>query len=127
MIDDKLIDNKLIDKGKIIIAILIIAAAVALYYQFSELMQLARVGIIIVGAALAIGLILTTETGQSAWSFIKGANVERQKVVWPTRPEAMQVTLFVIILVIIIGLVMWAFDALSFYTIYDVILRVRGT
>ena len=117
----------MIDKIKIIVAILIIVSAVAIYYQFSDLMQLGRIGIVIVGVALAIGLILTTETGQSAWSFIKGANVERQKVVWPARQEAMQVTLFVIILVIIIGLVMWAFDTLSFYTIYDVILRVRGT
>ncbi len=89
-------------------------------------MQLARVGIVVVSVAVAVGLVLTTEMGQSAWSFIKGANVERQKVVWPARQEAMQVTLFVIILVIIIGLVMWAFDALSFYVIYDVFLGVRG-
>ncbi len=114
------------DKVKIIVAVLIVVATVVVYYQFSELLQLARVGIIIVGTVLAVGLILTTEMGQSSWSFIKGANVERQKVVWPSRQEAMQVTLFVIILVIIIGLVMWAFDALSFYTIYDVILRVRS-
>lgn len=117
----------MIDKVKIIVAILIIVAAIAVYYQFGELLQLARIGIVIVGVVLAVGLILTTEMGQSTWSFIKGANVERQKVVWPTRQEAMQVTLFVIILVIIIGLVMWAFDALSFYMIYDVFLRVRGT
>ncbi len=101
-------------------------ASVAIYYQFGDLMQLGRVGIVVVGVVLATGLVLTTETGQTAWAFIKGANVERQKVVWPTKPEAMQVTLFVIILVIIIGLMMWGFDALSFYTIYDVILRVRG-
>jgi preprotein translocase subunit SecE len=115
------------DKVKIIIAVLIVVASVAIYYQFGDLMQLARIGIVIVGVVLAAGLTLTTEMGQSAWSFLKGANIERQKVVWPARQEAMQVTLFVIVLVIIIGLMMWAFDALSFYTIYDVILRVRGT
>lgn len=102
-------------------------SAVVIYYQFSELIQLGRVGIVIAGVVLATGLIMTTEMGQSVWAFTKGANIERQRVVWPTRQEAMQVTLLVIILVIIIGLVMWAFDALSFYTIYDVILRVRGT
>ena len=117
----------MIDKLKIIGAILIVVAAIVLYYHFEDMLQLARVGIVIAGVVLAGGLILTTETGQSAWSFIKGANIERQKVVWPSRQEALQVTLFVIILVIIIGLMMWAFDALSFYAIYDVILRVRGT
>jgi len=115
-----------IDNVKIIGAAAIIAAAVAMYYQFEDLLQLGRVGIVIAGVVLATALVLTTQMGQDAWQFIKGANVERQKVVWPSRQEALQVTLFVIVLVILIGLMMWAFDALSFYTIYDVILRVRG-
>ena len=117
----------MIDKVKIVAALLVVAAAVALYYYFEDLIQLGRVGIVVAGVIAAAGLVLTTEAGQNAWSFIKGANIERQKVVWPSRQEALQVTLFVIILVIIIGLMMWAFDALSFYAIYDVILRVRGT
>ena len=116
----------MIDKVKIVAALLLIVASVALYYYFEDLLQLGRVGIVVAGVIAAAGLVLTTESGQNAWTFIKGANVERQKVVWPSRQEAMQVTLFVIILVIIIGLMMWAFDALSFYAIYDVILRVRG-
>ena len=116
----------MIDKIKIIIAALIVLAAVAVWYQFSDLMQLARIGVIIVGVVLATALVLTTQSGQDAWAFIKGANIERQKVVWPTRPEALQVTLMVIVLVIILGLMMWAFDALSFYAIYDIVLRVRG-
>ncbi len=117
----------MIDKVKIIVAILSVVLAVVVYYQFSDLMQLGRVGIVIAGVAVAVGLMMTTEMGHSTWSFIKGANIERQKVIWPTRPEAVQVTMFVIVLVIIIGLVMWVFDALSFYMIYDVFLRVRGT
>lgn len=116
----------MIDKIKIIAAVLIILAAVAVYYQFSDMIQLGRIGIVVAGVILATGLVLTTATGQDAWAFIKGANIERQKVVWPTRPEALQVTLMVIILVIILGLMMWGFDALSFYGIYDVVLRVRS-
>ena len=34
-------------------------------------------------------------------------------------------TMLLWIVVIILGLVMWGFDALSFYAIYDLILRVR--
>ncbi len=116
----------MIDKIKIIVAVLTILAAVAVYYQFSDMIQLGRIGIVVAGVILATGLVLTTATGQDAWIFIKGANIERQKVVWPTRPEALQVTLMVIVLVIILGLMMWAFDALSFYAIYDAVLRVRG-
>ena len=67
---------------------------------------------------------LTTQTGQSSWAFIKGANIERQKVVWPTRREAMQVTLMVIVLTIILGLLMWIFDSFAVLGIYDLILGV---
>ncbi len=117
----------MIDKIKLIAAILIVGASIFFYYQFSDLMQLARVGVVLVGIVMATALALTTSTGQTAWTFIKGANVERQKVVWPTRREAMQVTLMVIVLTIFLGLLMWAFDSLSFYAIYDLVLRVRGS
>lgn len=117
----------MIDKLKIIAALLVIAAAVACYYYFEDLIQIGRVGIVVVGAVIAAGIAFTSEPGQHAWSFMKSANIERQKVVWPSRQEALQVTLMVIVLVIILGLLMWVFDAISFYAIYDIILRVRGT
>jgi len=115
-----------IDRIKLIAAAAIIVAGIAAYYQFNDLMQLARVGIVVVGVIVAAGLALTSTTGQAAWAFIKGANVERQKVIWPTRKEAMQVTIMVILLTILLGLMMWLFDSLSFYAIYDLILRVRS-
>ncbi|NKB75521.1 MAG: preprotein translocase subunit SecE [Gammaproteobacteria bacterium] len=116
----------MIDKIKLVAAILIIVVSIFAYYRFADVMQLARIGIIIAGVAAGAGVMLTTATGQSAFAFIKGANVERQKVVWPTRREAMQVTIMVIVLTIILGLLMWLFDSLSFYGIYDLVLRVRG-
>lgn len=116
----------MIDKIKLLAAILIIIASIFAYYQMDGVMQLARIGVVLVGVIAGAGLMLTTETGHSTLSFVKGANVERQKVVWPTRREAMQVTLMVIVLTIILGLMMWMFDSLSFYAIYDLILRVRG-
>jgi preprotein translocase subunit SecE len=116
-----------IDKVKIVAAALLVAASVAGYYYFEDLIHIGRVGIVVGGVLLAAVLVFTTEVGHSAWSFMRSANVERQKVVWPARQEALQVTLMVIVLVIILGLLMWVFDAISFYAIYDVILRVRGT
>jgi len=116
----------MIDKIKLIAAAAVLLAAVTAYYQWSNLMQLARVSIVVVGVMIAAGLALTSMTGQSALAFIKGANIERQKVVWPVRKEAIQVTIMVIILTILLGLMMWLFDSLSFYAIYDLILNVRS-
>ncbi|MXZ81164.1 MAG: preprotein translocase subunit SecE [Gammaproteobacteria bacterium] len=112
------------DNVKIVAAVLVIAASIGAYYYLADLIQIGRVAIVVAASAVAVGLALTTQTGQSAWSFMKEANVERQKVVWPGRQEALQVTLMVLVLVVILGLLMWLFDALSFYVIYDLILKV---
>ncbi|MCY4050261.1 MAG: preprotein translocase subunit SecE [Gammaproteobacteria bacterium] len=112
------------DNIKIVAAVLVIVASIGAYYYLADLIQIGRVAIVVVASVVAIGLALTTEVGQSAWSFMKEANVERQKVVWPGRQEALQVTIMVLILVVILGLMMWMFDALSFWAIYDLILKV---
>ena len=114
----------MVDRIKLLAAILIVCLSIFAYYYFSDFMQLARVGVVIAGLVVGGVLILTTATGQSSWAFIKGADLERRKVVWPTRREAMQVTLLVVVLTIILGLMMWAFDSLSFIAIYDLILGV---
>lgn len=114
-----------IDKIKLILAGLVIVAAVAIYYQFSDWLQVVRVGVMLSGVVLAVGIVMTTVVGQAAATFVKGANIERQKVVWPSRPEAMQVTGLVIVMVILFGLYLWLLDTLSFYGIYNLILGLK--
>lgn len=81
----------------------------------------------LVGVILAAAVAMTTEVGQATVLFAKGANAERQKVVWPSRREAMQVTGLVIIMVIIFGLYLWLLDSLSFYGIYDIVLGLKNS
>ena len=98
----------------------------ALYYQFSDWLQVARVGAVIVGVVAAGFVAMTTEAGRAAMVFAKGANIERQKMVWPARREAMQVTGLVLVMVILFGLYLWLLDSLSFYGIYDLLLGLKG-
>ncbi len=112
------------DKLILFVAALVVAASVYLYYYLEELIQVARVGIVIAGMLVAAAIAYTSDAGKTAWAFAKGANVERQKVVWPNRREAMMVTLMVIILVIIIGLFIALVDKILFETIYNLILGV---
>ncbi|MGI9309935.1 MAG: preprotein translocase subunit SecE [bacterium] len=111
---------------KLILAALIVAAAVAIYYQFSDWLQVARVGVVLLGVAVAAAIALTTESGRATMVFAKGANVERQKMVWPGRREAMQVTGLVVLMVIVFGLYLWLLDSLSFYGIYNLVLGLRS-
>ena len=81
-------------------------------------------GVVLGGVVLAALVALTTESGRAAVVFARGANIERQKMVWPNRREAMQVTGIVVLMVIVFGLYLWLLDSLSFFGIYDVILGV---
>ena len=45
------------------------------------------------------------------WDLAKEARVEIRKVVWPTRQETTQTTLIVVVMVIFVGLILWALDS----------------
>ena len=113
------------DKITLIIAALVVAASVFLYYYFPDLIQVGRVGIVLLGVVIALFIAYQSDIGKSAWVFAKGANVERQKVVWPTRREAMVVTGLVFLLVIIIGAAIALVDKALFEIIYNLILGVK--
>ncbi|MGI9318685.1 MAG: preprotein translocase subunit SecE [bacterium] len=112
------------DKLTLIFAALVVVASVVLYYVLENQIQLVRVAVILAGVGLATIVAYSSDTGKAAWAFAKGANIERQKVVWPNRREAAMVTLMVIILVIIIGLFIALVDKILFETIYDFVLGV---
>ena len=51
-----------------------------------------------------------SETGAAFFRFLKEADIERRKVVWPTHQEALQTSLMVIVVTIIISLFLAAVD-----------------
>ncbi len=61
---------------------------------------------------ISAGLLSMTAQGKSVLAFAKEANIEMQKVVWPTRQETMQTTMIVMIMVGIAGFVLWGLDSL---------------
>jgi len=81
----------------------VIGGVVGNLYFEDELTTVLRVLILFGGILLGALIAATTEKGRSFFSFVKSANIERQKIVWPTRNETLQTTLIVIVVVIIIG------------------------
>jgi preprotein translocase subunit SecE len=53
---------------------------------------------------------LQSQSGKAAWAFVRDARTEVRKVVWPTRKETAQTTLFVIVAVIFMGVCLWLLD-----------------
>ena len=62
-------------------------------------------------AAVAIGVALQTVRGKAGWDLAKEARVEVRKVIWPTKQETAQTTLIVVVVVLIVGLFLWALDS----------------
>jgi preprotein translocase subunit SecE len=67
------------------------------------------VGLIAV-AVIASFIAAQSDSGAAFFRFLKESDIERRKVVWPTHQEALQTSLMVIVVVIIISLFLAGVD-----------------
>lgn len=121
----------MIDKLKLAIAAAILVGGVVAYYQLPSWMGpdvsiLLRVGIALVAIVVALGVAATSQYGMALIDFSKGSRVELRKMVWPTRPETVQTTAIVLVLVVLVALFLWLIDAAVFEVIYDWLLGVES-
>jgi preprotein translocase subunit SecE len=101
-----------LDIVKWILAIAFLAAAVVGNYMYANEPLLYRVLGVVVLMLVSAGIASITSQGKTFLQFLKEANVERRKVVWPTRPETTQTTMIVVVVVILMSLVLWGVDSL---------------
>lgn len=102
--------NTRLDTVKLVVALLIVVGVIAAFYIFAEHSLLLRVLGLVGGAGLAAAIAMQTEKGRQIWGFFQDSQIEVRKVVWPTRDETLQTTLWVIVVVIVIALFMWGLD-----------------
>ena len=114
----------MVDNLKLIAAVVVIIAGIAVFYAFSDMSALLRALIVVVSVVVAGGIALTSTPGKNAWQFTIGTRAEIRKVIWPSRRETMQSTLVVILMVLVVGIYLWLLDALSFWAIYDLVLGI---
>ncbi len=98
------------DRIKLSLAMLILAGGVGGYYYLAAKPDSIRVAIVLVCAIAGALVALQTALGRAVWEFAKGSRAELRKVVWPTRKEAVQVTLVVIAMVLTTALFLWVVD-----------------
>ena len=101
-----------LDIVKWILAIAFLAAAVVGNYVYANEPLLYRVLGVVLLMLVGAGFALTSSKGKAFLQLLKEANIERRKVVWPTRPETTQTTLIVVVVVILMSLVLWGVDSL---------------
>jgi preprotein translocase subunit SecE len=92
------------------------------YYYFTTIPLAFRLGAGVVVAVISVLTLMTTFKGRSIKSFVKSSYIELQKVVWPTRKEAGQIALIVVLVVLLTGLILWGLDSLVMWVIGKVML-----
>jgi len=98
------------DVIKIITAVVTLVAGVFGFYYYSEVSDLYRIVALIVVAGIALLLYTSTAGGQNTLGFLRSAQSEIKKVVWPTRQETSQTTLVVLVVVVIFAIILWLLD-----------------
>jgi len=99
-----------LNRIKLILAALLAASGVVAYYVLVDYSDLMRVLAVVAAVIASLAVALWSEPGQAAWSFIRAADREVRKVVWPTRRETIQTTMIVVVLVVLVGFVLWLID-----------------
>lgn len=100
----------MINKIKLVVALLLVVAGVAGFYYMAEHAMVLRVLAVLAGVVTAVVVLLTTHEGQAALTYTRESVAETRRVVWPTRKETMQTTVAVFALVVVVAIFLWVVD-----------------
>ncbi|MBP8191747.1 MAG: hypothetical protein RLZZ369_321 [Pseudomonadota bacterium] len=110
------------DKAKLAATGLLVVGAVAAFYLLGKHDLWLRVLALLVLVAAAVGVFFTSAQGKELIAFGQDSAKELRKVVWPTRPEATQMTAYVFAFVVVMALFLWLTDKSLEWLIYGLIL-----
>jgi preprotein translocase subunit SecE len=110
-----------LDWLKWLVVIVLVSAGVVGNWYYQDQSLLYRVLALVVLAGLAAFVAAQTERGRAAWQLMKDARNEIRRVVWPKRPETVQTTGIVVVLVVVFGLILWLLDTLLGWIVSSVI------
>jgi preprotein translocase subunit SecE len=110
-----------LDWLKWLVVVALVSAGVIGNWYYQDQSVLYRVLALVVLAGLAAFVAGQTERGRAAWQLMKDARNEIRRVVWPKRPETVQTTGIVLVLVVVFGLVLWLLDTVLGWIVSSVI------
>lgn len=111
-----------LDKIKVGASIALLVAALAAFHLTGKQGALVQWGLLIAGLVAAVVVFALSEPGKQLIALGRDSAREVRKVVWPTRKEAMQMTLYVFGFVVVMALFLWLTDKTLEWVLYDLIL-----
>jgi len=116
------------DNLLLIVSLAILSAGIAgFFYYADEVMTIIRAVGLVVAAIIASLVILQTQRGRNMFGFVREADEQRRKVVWPTRQETFQTTLIVIVITIITAILLFIMDSVFGWLIRRLIGAAGGS
>ena len=113
------------DKAKLAAAVVLVLASIAGFYLLGKQGAAVQWAALLAGLVVAAGVFLISETGKRLVAFARDAWREVKKVVWPTRKETIQMTVYVFGFAVIMALFLWLTDQTLQWLFYDLILGWR--
>lgn len=110
------------DKAKLVLVVGLVVAALAGFYMLSAQGAIVQWLTLVGGLVAAVVVFLLSLPGRQLVAFGNDAWREVNKVVWPTRKESTQMTLYVFAFVVIMALFLWLTDKTLEWVFYDLIL-----
>jgi preprotein translocase subunit SecE len=102
------------DKAKLVAAAALLLGSLVAFYLLGQKDMWLRVVVLLLGVAAAVGVFFTSENGRQLIAYGRESVREVKKVVWPTRKEAVQMT--------VMALFLWITDKTLEWALYDLIL-----
>ncbi|MFZ1363283.1 preprotein translocase subunit SecE [Brachymonas denitrificans] len=113
------------DKAKLAVALLLVLAGFVAYFMLAPQGVYAQWGALIVGVLAGVAVFLQSAAGKGLVDFGREAMRELRKVVWPTRKEATQTTMFVFAFALVMSLFLWLTDKTLEWVLYSLVLGWR--
>ena len=104
------------------LAVILLVAALVLYYTLVDYSMVIRLAVLFGGIALAILIVAISPYRRRYIAYAGVSWQEVKKVVWPTRRESTQMTLVVFGFVLIMSLFLWLADKLIEWLVFSVFL-----
>lgn len=91
--------------------VLLVGGMFAFYWFNGSLNAAVRMLMLIAALGAAVAIAYQTQLGRELWGYVIGARSELRKVVWPSRQEALQSTLMIAVVVLVMSLLLWGLDS----------------
>ena len=98
------------DVAKYVLAFALAAGGIFAWYWFGQWPAVLRGMLVVAAIAAAIGVVAVTAKGRQGREFVSESLFELRKVVWPTRQETLRITGVILLVVVIVSLILSAFD-----------------